>query len=139
MPFSHIKGGIAGAKGYRQPAMYFAKGGSTISGQCKGGTFVWARAHYEDLEVHMHIGTGDAVELPDEEFQRRLNSTTSVWPLMNVALHGVGRDELMAGHESNHITVAYVEADKLEFVTQAFAAMALKQGMKVHIAGTTKV
>ena len=87
----------------------------------------------------MHIGTGDAVELPDAEFQRRLNSTTSVWPLMNVALHGVGRDELMAGHESNHITVAYVEADKLEFVTQAFAAMALKQGMKVHIAGTTKV
>ena len=139
VPFSHIKGGIAGARGYRQPAMYFAKGGSTIAGQCKAGTFIWARAHYEGTDVHMHIGTGDAVELPEAEFQRRLDSTTSVWPLMNVKLHGLGRDELMAAHESNHITVAYVEADKLEFVTRAFAAMSLKQGMRVHIAGDARI
>ncbi len=139
VPFSHLKGGIAGATGYRQPAMYFAKGGSTISGQCKAGTFIWARAHYEGTEVHMHIGTGDAVELPKAEFQRRLDSTTAVWPLMNVKLHGLGRDELMAAHESNHITVAYVPEDKLEFVTRAYAAMALTQGMQVHIAGTARI
>ena len=139
VPFSHLKGGIAGAKGYRQPAMYFAKGGSTVSGQCKAGTFIWARAHYEGTEVHMHIGTGDAVELPAAEFQRRLDSTTAVWPLMNVKLHGIGRDELMAAHQSNHITVAYVESDKLEFVSRAFAAMALKQGMRVHIAGDARI
>ena len=35
VPFEHLKGGIAGATGYRQPAMYFPKGGSSIHGQGK--------------------------------------------------------------------------------------------------------
>ena len=135
VPFSHLKGGIAGAKGYRQPAMYFAKGGATISGQCKAGTFVWARAHYEGLDVHLHVGTGKAYELPEQEFQRRLDATTSVWPLMNVTLDGIGRNELMAGHQSNHITVAYVPEEQLADVTSALACMGLTQGMKVHVAG----
>jgi hypothetical protein len=115
--------------------MYFAKGGSTISGQCKAGTFIWARAHYEGTDVHMHIGTGMAHELPEEEVQRRLKATTEVWPLMNVTLDGVTRDNLMAGHQSNHITVAYVPEEHLKFVTQAFICMALTQGMRVHAAG----
>lgn len=135
VPFEHIKGGIAGATGYRQPAMYFAKGGSTIAGQCKAGAFIWARAHYEGLDVHMHIGTGTAFELPKEEMQRRLDATTPEWPIMNVVLDGVGRDDLMAGHESNHITVAYVPKENLAEVTQAYVAMCLTQGMKVHLAG----
>ena len=33
VPFEHLQGGIAGATGYRQPAMYFPKGGSTIAGR----------------------------------------------------------------------------------------------------------
>ncbi len=37
-----------------------------------------------------------------------------------VLLDGVTRDDLMAGHQSNHITVAYVDDDKLAFVLQAF-------------------
>ena len=135
VPFEHIKGGIAGAKGYRQPAMYFPKGGSSIGGQCKAGKFLWARAHYEGTEVHMHIGTGTAFELPQEEFQRRLDSTTREWPLMNCVLDGVGRDDLMAGHQSNHISVAYVPEENLKEVLQAFVAQSLTQNMRVHVAG----
>ncbi|MFV0322136.1 MAG: signal transduction protein [Alphaproteobacteria bacterium] len=139
VPFEHLKNGIKGAQGYRQSPMYFAKGGSTIGGQCKKGHFVWARASYLGDEVHMHIGTGEAFELPEKEFQRRLNATTKEWPLMNVILDGVGRDELMAGHQSNHVTVAYVDEKHLPFVTNAFVTMALTQNMRVWLAGTPRV
>jgi len=139
VPFSHLKGGISGAVGYRQPAAFFAMGGSTIGGQCKAGTFIWARAHYEGTDVHMHIGTGTAHELPAEEVERRLKATTCQWPIMNVILDGMGRDDLMAGHQSNHITVAYVPKEKLRDVTQAFVCMALTQGIKAHLAGKPAV
>lgn len=139
VPFAHLKGGIAGATGYRQPPMYFAKGGSTISGQGKAGTFIWARAHYEGTQVHLHIGTGRAHELPEDEFQRRLAATTEVWPLMNVTLDGVGRDQLMASHQSNHITVAYVDEAQLGWVCSAFAAMALRQGIQVALVGDVRL
>jgi len=135
VPFEHIKDGIAGAVGYRQIPAAFSMGGSTIGGQCKAGAFIWARAHYEGTDVHMHIGTGKAYELPSEEFQRRLQATTKEWPLMNVCLDGVSRDDLMAGHQSNHITVAYVPEEHLKFVTRAFVCMAVTQGIKVHLAG----
>lgn len=135
VPFEHIKGGISGAKGYRQPAMFFPKGGSSIGGQCKAGAFVWARAHYEGDQVFLHIGTGHAFELPEAEFQRRLNATTKEWPLMNCVLDGVGRDQLMAGHQSNHITVAYVPEKYLETVMKALVAQGITQNMKVMLAG----
>jgi hypothetical protein len=136
VPFAHLKGGIAGATGYRQPPMYFPMGGATITGQCKAGTFVWARAHYEGTGVIMHIGTGHAAELPEAEFERRRHATTYQWPLMNAVLDGVGRDDLMAGHQSNHVTVAYVEAAQLQDVVRAFIAQALTQGITVFAAGT---
>ena len=136
VPFEHIKGGIKGAIGYRQPAMYFPQGGSTVGGQCKAGTFIWARAHYQDNTVFMHIGTGEAFELPKAEFQRRLDATTPQWPLMNGVLHGVDRDKLMASHQSNHITIAYVDKKKLAEVTQAFVCQCLTQNMRVCIVGT---
>lgn len=139
VPFEFLKGGIAGAIGYRQIQESFALGGSTIGGQCKAGTFIWARAHYEGTDVHMHIGTGQAYELPPAEFQRRSQATTKEWPLMNVTLDGVTRDDLMAGHQSNHITVAYVPAEYLQFVSRAFICMAITQGIKVHLAGTSAV
>ena len=135
VPFEHIKGGISGATGYRQPAMYFPKGGSTIAGQGKAGRLIWARAHYEGTHVILHIGTGRAVELPEAEFERRRRATTYEWPLLNCVLDGVGRDALMAGHQSNHITVAYVAADKLQDVLRAFVAQALTQNITVYVAG----
>ncbi len=136
VPFEHLKGGINGAIGHRQPPMYFAKGGATIAGQCKAGAFIWARAHYEKgTEVHMHIGTGRAHELPEQEMRRRLEATTEVWPIMNVTLDGVSRDHLMAGHQSNHITVAYIPEQHLTNVARALVTMAITQGAHVHIAG----
>jgi hypothetical protein len=59
----------------------------------------------------------------------------SDFQVMNVQLDGVSRDELMAGHQSNHITVAYVPADQLETVTEAALAMGETLGMKVFKAG----
>ncbi|MBS1156051.1 MAG: L-fucose isomerase [Proteobacteria bacterium] len=135
VPFEHIKGGIAGATGYRQPAMYFPEGGSSIAGQGKAGRLIWARAHYEETQVYLHIGTGHAVELPAAEFERRRRATTYEWPLLNCVLDGVSRDQLMAGHQSNHITVAYVDEDKLQDVLRAFVAQSLTQGIKTFVAG----
>ena len=136
VPFEHIKGGIKGAIGYRQPAMYFPQGGSTIGGQCKAGPFIWARAHYEGNRVSMQIGTGEAFELPKAEFQRRLDATTPQWPLMNAILHGIDRDKLMASHQSNHITIAYVDKKHLAEVTQSFICQCLTQNMRVFIVGS---
>lgn len=136
VPFEHLKGGIAGATGHRQPPMYFPKGGSTIAGQGKAGRLIWARAHYEGTTVHLHVGTGHAVELPTREFQRRLDATTREWPLLNCTLDGVSRDQLMAGHQSNHITVAYVPEEHLAEVLRAFVAQAITQNMVVDVAGT---
>lgn len=135
VPFEHLKGGIAGATGHRQPAMYFPKGGSTIAGQGKAGRLIWGRAHYEGTTVHLHVGTAHAVELPTQEFQRRLDATTKQWPLLNAVLDGVSRDQLMAGHQSNHITVAYVDEAHLADVFKAFVAQAITQNIVVHVAG----
>ena len=54
---------------------------------------------------------------------------------MNCVLDGVGRDDLMAGHQSNHITVAYVDEAELQDVTRAFVAQALTQNIDVLAAG----
>jgi hypothetical protein len=136
VPFGHLKGGIAGATGYRQPPMYFPHGGATIAGQCKAGCFIWTRAHYVGTQVFMHLGTGRAVELPSGEFERRRRATTYEWPLMNVVLDGVTRDDLMAGHQSNHITVAYVDEAQLQDVFRAFVAQAVTQNIATSVAGT---
>lgn len=135
VPFEHLKGGIAGAEGFRQTPMYFPKGGATIAGQGKAGRLLWARANYVGTEVYMQIGTGHAIELPEAEFTRRRRATNPEWPLLNCVLDGVGRDELMAGHESNHITIAYVDEADLKDVTRAFVAQALTQNIKVLVAG----
>jgi hypothetical protein len=73
--------------------------------------------------------------LPATEFERRRRATTYEWPLMNVVLDGVGRDDLMAGHQSNHVTVAYVDEANLLDVARAFVAQALTQNITVFAAG----
>ena len=118
--------------------MYFPKGGSTIAGQGKAGRILWARAHYEGTEVILHVGTGVGIELPEAEFERRRKATTYEWPLLNATLDGVGRDQLMAAHQSNHISIAYVDEHKLDFVLRAFVAQALTQGLKVIVAGDAR-
>ncbi|MFV0334894.1 MAG: fucose isomerase [Tropicimonas sp.] len=138
VPFEHLKGGISGATGFRQPAMYFPKGGSTIAGQGKAGRFLWARAFYKGTDVFLHIGTGRARELPEEEFERRRRATSYEWPLLNATLDGVGRDALMAAHQSNHIIIAYVDEDKLGEVLKAFVAQALTCNIRSLVAGDAR-
>lgn len=53
-------------------------------------------------------------------------------------LDGVGRDDLMAGHQSNHVTIAYVAEDQLSEVLKAFVAQAITQNIKVQVAGDAR-
>ena len=83
----------------------------------------------------LHVGTGQAVELPAPEFERRRRATTYEWPLLNCTLDGVGRDDLMAGHQSNHITIAYVDPALRDDIMRALVAQAMTQNMRVFVAG----
>ncbi|MFG0259063.1 MAG: fucose isomerase [Phycisphaerales bacterium JB041] len=159
VPPSHFANSYADATGYRQPAMYFAPGGSGIRGMSKPGEVVWSRIYVDSTDtsrspdrchweqpsapgeippgaLHMDIGRATAVALPDAEMQRRWNATTKQWPIMNAILHNVTRDQLMAKHQSNHIQVVYapdaVTADK---ALAAKAAMAEAMGIQVHRCG----
>ena len=60
-PPAHFEGGWAGAEGFRQPAMYFPNGGSTLRGISKPGEIVWSRIYVEDNRLAMDIGRGAAI------------------------------------------------------------------------------
>jgi hypothetical protein len=68
---------------------------------------VWSRVFIMDRRLHVDLGRGTCIEMPEAEVQRRLNSTNKEWPIMNAILHGVSRDQMMARHKANHINVAY--------------------------------
>lgn len=135
-PPSHFKGGYLGATSERQPPMYFPLGGGTVKGVSKAGEIVWSRVYIENGELHADIGRGTVVELPDTEIERRWRATTYEWPIMNVILHGVNRDQLMAKHKANHAQVAYGDskegADKAMYVK---AATFHEMGIQVHYCG----
>jgi len=85
----------------------------------------------------MDIGRGKAVELPDEEVQRRWANSSSEWPMMNAITYGVNRDQMMARHKSNHIQVAYAKTAKsADLAMYAKAALASELGREVHLCGT---
>jgi hypothetical protein len=137
VPPAHLNGGWKGAKGFRQPAMYFPSGGSTIQGVSRPGEIIWSRIFVEDESLNMDIGRGQVVELSPQESRRRLEATTPQWPIMHAVTYGVSRDQLMARHKANHIQVAYAKdaksADECLF-TKASFAQAL--GVNVSICGT---
>lgn len=138
MPASHIDGGYAAAHGYRQPPMYFPKGGSTLSGVGKPGEVVWSRVFVMDGRLHLDLGRGTALRLPETETRRRSQATTPQWPIVHLVTHGVGRDAMMARHKANHIQIAYAPdaetADRaLAYKAAAFHAM----GITVHLCGDT--
>jgi hypothetical protein len=138
-PPAHFIGGWKGAEGFRQPAMYFPNGGSTLRGISKPGEIVWSRIYVEDESLHMDIGRGGVVTLPREETERRWQATTPQWPIMHAVTYGVSRDQLMAKHQANHIQVAYANdakaADECMFAKAAFARAL---GMKVNVCGTLR-
>ncbi len=135
-PASHFIGGYAGARGERQPPMYFPKGGSTLKGVSKPGEIVFSRIYVKDHTLHMDIGRGGVVKLSDEETERRWQATTPQWPIMHAVLYGITRDQMMAKHMANHIQVAY--APDAAAATRALvrkASMARALGIRVNLCG----
>lgn len=91
----------------RQPPMYFPLGGGTCSGVSKAGTITWARFYEQHGALGMDCGMGEVIDMPQEEVQDRLDRTTPEWPIANVHIPGYDRNECMASHMSNHITMGY--------------------------------
>jgi L-fucose isomerase-like protein len=136
VPPSHIAGGYAKASSERQPPMYFRLGGGTLKGACKPGDVVWSRVFVEDNALHVDMGRATAVELPAEETERRWSLTTPQWPIMHVIVHGVNRDQFMARHRANHVSVAYAQSpEEADKVLAAKAAMFAELGIDVHLCG----
>lgn len=137
VPPNHFAEGYKGATSERQPAMFFRQGGGTIKGVSKPGEIVWSRVFVENNALHMDIGRGAAVSLPDDEIERRWQTTDPTWPMMNAVLYGVTRDQMMARHRANHVQVAY--APSVDTANQALAAkVAAMQalGLEVHVCGS---
>jgi L-fucose isomerase-like protein len=135
VPASH-NGGYEKSYGMRQPPMFFPRGGSTLSGVSKPGEIVWSRLFIMDGELHLDLGRGHVVELPEEETRRRLDATDPQWPIMHAVLNGVSRDQLMARHKANHVQVVYApDAGTADKALTAKAAMFSELGVKVHLCG----
>jgi hypothetical protein len=136
-PPAHFIGGWKGAHGYRQPAMYFPNGGSTVHGVSKPGEIVWSRIYVANESLHMDLGRGEVVTLPKAETERRLQATTPQWPIMHAVTYGVSRDQLMAKHQANHIQVAYAnDAKSADECMLTKASFARSLGIHVNICGT---
>lgn len=135
-PPDHHIGGLAGSHGYRQPAMFFPKGGATCSGVARPGDIVWSRIFVAEGRLHLDIGLGRVVSLPEEETRRRLEATTREWPIMHAVLEDVTRDQMMARHASNHIQVVYArDPTAARRCLLARAAMADELGITVTLCG----
>ena len=130
-PPTHF-GGWGKTRVYRQPPMYFPKGGGTCSGVTRPGMITWARFYERPGQIGMDVGLGEVLELPPEELERRLKATTKEWPIANVHIGGYGRDELMSTHRANHITIA------LGDIVQELAATAGRLGIDVQVVGDAR-
>ncbi|WP_414041013.1 hypothetical protein ACJU26_02665 [Acidithiobacillus sp. M4-SHS-6] len=140
VPASHIDGGYAGAHGYRQPAMYFPKGGSTLSGTGKPGEVVWSRVFIMDGRLHVDLGRGTALRLPIAETRRRSQLTTPEWPIVHLVTHGVDRDAMMARLRANHVQIAYApDSDAANHALACKAAAFNALGIGVHLCGDTEL
>jgi len=135
VPASH-NGGYDKSYSMRQVPHFFPRGGGTLSGVSKPGEIVWSRVFVMDGVLHVDLGRGHVVELPEEETQRRLNATDPQWPIMHAVLNGVSRDQLMARHKANHVQVVYApDADTADKALRAKAALFNELGVQVHLAG----
>lgn len=138
-PANHLLGGYKGAISERQPAMYFPLGGGTIKGIGKPGKIVWSRVFVEGNALHVDMGLGTVVLLPEEETKRRWQQTTSQWPLVSAVFDGITRDSFMARHRANHLNIAYAP-DSISAATALAtkAAMFDALGVKVHLCGQVR-
>jgi len=139
-PAGHMENGWADMHAERQPYDYFPENGICTKGTAKSGEIIWSRAYIDQGELCMDLGRGTAVELPPEESDRIWEATTKEWPLMHGITYGVTRDQMMAKHKSNHITVSYApDAPMANEIMFAKAAMAHELGLKVNICGSYRV
>ncbi|GAA3765603.1 fucose isomerase [Terriglobus aquaticus] len=139
-PASHFVGGYSGASSMRQPAMYFPQGGGSLRGVSRPGEIVWSRVFQEGGRLHMDIGRGSILELPDAETQRRWNNVTYEWPIVHAKLHGMTRDRLMARHRANHMNIAYAPtAQEADHALACKAALFEQLGGKVHLCGRVQL
>jgi hypothetical protein len=139
VPASH-NGGYGSSYSMRQPPMYFPLGGGTLSGVSRPGEIVWSRVFLLEGALHVDLGRGTVVELPEEETQRRLDATTPQWPIMHAVLHGVGRDQLMARHKANHLNVVYApDGETADKALAAKAAFFAELGLLVHLCGDVTI
>jgi L-fucose isomerase-like protein len=139
VPASH-QGGYDKSYSKRQNPMFFPLGGGTLAGVSKPGEVVWSRVFIMDGSLHADLGRLTAVELPEEETQRRLDATNPEWPIMHAVLHGVSRDQFMARHKANHLCVAYgPDADAADRALATKAAMFDELGIHVHLIGDATV
>ena len=140
VPPSHFANGYADAEGWRQGAMFFPAGGSTINGVSKPGEIVWSRVYLAAGALHVDIGRGTVVTLPEEETRRRKEATNPEWPIAHVVHHGVSRDQFMARHKANHVQVAYAgDAAGADKALIAKAALFERLGVSVHLCGDVNV
>lgn len=87
-----------------------------------------------DGGLHVDMGRGTVVDLPEAETQRRWALTTQQWPIMHAVLHGVTRDQMMARHRANHIQVVYADSgERADEALQVKAAMFHAMGVSVHL------
>ena len=137
VPPAHFAGGYKGAVSERQPPMYFRLGGGTLKGVSKPGEIVWSRVFIEDGKLKADLGRAKAVELPQEETERRWQITTPQWPIMHAVTYGVSRDQMMGRIKANHIQVAYApDAAAANRALAAKAACFRELGLEVSICGT---
>jgi hypothetical protein len=135
-PANHFVGGYAGATSDRQPAMYFPLGGGSLKGVGRPGEIVWSRVFAEGNALHVDLGRGQVVSLPEAETERRWKEVTTQWPIVHVVLNGVSQNQFMARHRANHINVAYAptaEAANKALATKA--AMFAALGIQVNLCG----
>ena len=135
-PPAHFVGGYGGTTSERQPPMYFPLGGGTVKGVSKPGHIIWSRIYVEDGRLKADVGLGEVVALPDEETERRWQSTTHQWPIMHAIIKGVSRREFMARHKSNHIQVVYApDSGKSQEALMTKAAALAELGIETFICG----
>lgn len=139
-PANHFVAGYAGAISSRQPPMYFPLGGGTLKGIGKPGKIVWSRVFVEGDALHVDMGLGSVVLLPEEETKRRWQQTTPQWPLVSATFDGVSRDAFMARHRANHVSIAYAgSAEEAAKALAVKAAMFDALGIRVHLCGVVNV
>jgi hypothetical protein len=117
---------------HRQTPMYFPRGGGTCSGVSKPGSITWARFYECFGEIGFDLGTGEIVELPQEQLSMLRKATSEEWPIATASIPGYGRDALMSTHKSNHITLCYGN------IAPELAAAAATLGIPVNIVGDAR-